>query len=261
MEIFRELGLTKYESLVYETLLKIGISDAGNISRASLVPQTAVYPALKSLIEKQLIQEIKGKISLFESIQSDIAIRNFFEKKEKEFLSIREKAIKYALSLPKEGSKDKSNEKEVLSVTYGKDISSEIYFEAMKKTKKTFYILGWRFDQVDDKYNVLKHLKNLIKKKIDVRIILIGSNPAEKKADLIEDYQAEGIKIKYLPLNNFSIFIRDGEECKITLKDKTLPERFNIRVLDNSLASAMNQYFLTSWKNAQEIDNIKPKPL
>ena len=114
----------------------------------------------------------------------------------------------------------------MLRLTHGKEFSLEVYSDSFLKAKKTFYILGWRLEKIGDKYNLLKKLKRLVKRKIDVRIILTGSG--NKKWELISDYIDEGINIKYLPLDNFSIFILDGKECKITLKDKTLMDKFNI---------------------------------
>ena len=91
----------------------------------------------------------------------------------------------------------------------------------------------------------------MLKRKVDVRIILIGG--LEKQAQLIKDYKSMGVKIRYLPLDNFSIFICDGTECKLTLKDRTMSSRFNMHVNDSSLASALQSYFLECWKKAEKI--------
>lgn len=249
MESFKELGLTKYEILTYTTLIKYGKLNAKNISKYSKVPPTAVYPNLKELVNKKLIQEIKGDVSLFGILPVKTALNLFVKEKEKELLEIKQKAIKYSEELLGKGEIEEK--KEVMFLTYGKDSSRETYLKYFEEAKISYYILGWKLSEIGDKYNLLKGFQKLIKKKVDVRIILTGS--LEKNWQIIKDYIKEGIKIKYLPLENFSIFIMDSEVCKITLKDKKLSERFNIEMLDKSLSKAMNFYFLQSWEHAKEL--------
>jgi sugar-specific transcriptional regulator TrmB len=248
MEQLRKLGLGKYESEIYSCLLKLRRAGAKDISEKSKVPVTAVYPNLKSLIEKQLVQEVKGEISLFELINPKIALKSFIEKREKEIAETGNELLDYIKGIEKETVE---KPREVIELSHGKDVSARIYYDAMKRARESFYILGWRFYKVEDKYIFLRELKKLVKKRVDVRIILTGT--FDKKFDLIEDYKNSKIKMRYLPLDNFSIFIMDARECKITLKDKNLPKRYNIHILDKNLASALNLYFLERWKIAREI--------
>jgi len=252
MEALKKLGLTKYERAVYNSLLEKGRSNAIELSDHSRVPITAVYPNLKSLINKQLVHQLKGDPSIFEAVDPRISINSLIKLKEKEFSDLKEEIINYADSL-KNNKRNIAN-KQILSITHGKEISKEVYLESFPKAKKSFYILGWRIEKIGDKYDLLKKFRKLIQKKIDVRIILIGSTT--KKWEVIRDYIDEGIKIKYLPLDNFSIFILDSKECKITLKDKTLMDKFNIQILDESFAKSMNGYFLDCWEKAEEINKF-----
>ncbi len=251
MEALKKLGLTKYEIGVYTTLLEKGRCDAIEISEYSNVPITAVYPNLKSLIKKQLVQQIKGDPSLFEPIDANIAINTFIKNKEIELTRLKEEIISYSKMVRNDRVSD--IRKEVLKITHGKELSKEVYLDSFPKAKSSFYILGWRLEKIGDKYDLLKKFKQLIKRKIDVRIILTGS--INKKWEVVKDYIDEGIKIRYLPIDNFSIFILDARECKITLKDKTLLDKFNIQILDESFAKAMNNYFLESWEKAKDVSN------
>jgi len=249
MEVLKELGLTKYESLIYEVLLKYKRLDARNISKYSNVPPTAVYPNLKSLLNKRLIQELKGEISIFEVLPPSIALDSFIKQKEKSLKNLKNEAIEQSEQLLNKGEFDEN--KEVMLLTHGKPASAETYIQSFDKAKESYYILGWKFQKVADKYTLLKSFKKMIKRGVDVRIILTG--PLDKNWQLIQDYMDEGVKVKYLPLHNFSIFVMDEKECKFTLKDKKLPDRFNIQILDKSLSKAMHFYFLESWKHAKEL--------
>ena len=84
MDALRELGLTKYECAVYTALLESGELSAKKVAEHSKVPPTAVYPNLLSLVEKRLVQRMKGKVSTFACIPSDQAIIAFLEEKKLE---------------------------------------------------------------------------------------------------------------------------------------------------------------------------------
>jgi hypothetical protein len=111
--------------------------------------------------------------------------------------------------------------------------------------------MGWRFERVGDRYNILKGYKKIIKKGIDVRIIITGNY--QKNPELINAYKEAGVKLKYFLADNFSIVVLDGNECKITLKNRSLPEKYNLQINDPSLSQALNNYFLDVWKKATPI--------
>ena len=56
LEILRRYGLTRYESQAYFSLLVLGETDAGRLSRQSGVPQSKVYWTLDNLREKNLVE-------------------------------------------------------------------------------------------------------------------------------------------------------------------------------------------------------------
>lgn len=245
----KKLGLTSYESNIYRTLVEYGRLDAKKISEYSKVPPTAVYPNLTSLENKQLIQKFKGDISTFEVLEPSVAIPAFIRNKT---MCLDE--IKISLVEEVENrlhQKEIIPTKEVVQVTTGKEASAAIYENFVKKAERTIYILGWSFHTIGDKYNRLRCYQKAINRGVEIRIITIGKR--DKQWELIEAYKKAGIKMRYVPLENFSIVIVDGQECKITLKGKENPNRFNIHVNDKSLAKALESYFLTTWDNSEEI--------
>ena len=54
--LLREIGLNKYESSAYLTLLKEGISEANTISQKSNIPMGKVYEVLESLKNTGLVE-------------------------------------------------------------------------------------------------------------------------------------------------------------------------------------------------------------
>ncbi|MFH1802195.1 MAG: helix-turn-helix domain-containing protein [archaeon] len=249
MESLKKLGLTKYEISIYKALLKNKKLNAKELSEQSKVPPTAVYPNLNSLKEKRLIQKIDGDPAVFEILSPKAAINNLVTQRKKSLAALETKAIKEATSLLSETPTTK--EKEIIKLTKGKAFSSEIYDEAIKKVNKTLYTFGWRFNKVGNRYEYLRKLKSIVKKGIDVRIIVTGDY--KKNIELIEAYKKEKIKLRFYKSDNFSILVIDGKECKITLKDQTLPEKHNLQIMDPSLSQAMHSYFLDLWDKAEPI--------
>ncbi len=254
MEELKKLGLSPYETKIYVALLKHGRMPAREIAEKSTVPPTAVYPNLKKLVQKNLIQEFSGVVAVFEAVEPNIAIPAFVQKRKKLLEEIEGKLVQEATNL----SRDKTRLKapEVLSVSVGREASSSIYFDALKRTNKTYYILGWTFRTVGVKFAKLQHLVEAKKKGIDVRIIVTGTN--EKDWAILKEYMKQGIKLKYYPLNNFSLLVVDGKECKITLKNPEYDQKFNIHIKDPSLSEAMQSYFLGVWEKAEKLKVTKP---
>ncbi|HLC71876.1 MAG TPA: helix-turn-helix domain-containing protein [Candidatus Nanoarchaeia archaeon] len=245
----RSLGLTSYETKIYRCLLEYGKLNARGIAQHSGVPPTAVYPNLKTLVERGLIQQLHGEVSLFQALAPSLALPSFVEREKKKLTALQETIVEQGEKLLQ--SKQIIKEREVLHLSYGKEFSSAIYFDALERVQKTFYILGWLFLKVGNKYEFLQKFKKALRRGVDIRILLTG--PPDKNWELLKTYQEAGIKTRYLPLNNFSILVVDGKECKITLKDRKLPEKINLHILDESLARAMHTYYLDQWDKAEEL--------
>ncbi len=246
--LLKQLGLNGYEREVYCTLLEYGKMNAKTIAEKTRIPPTAVYPALQRLSEEKLIQIYKGKIREFAALPPKIALDTFIEHKKKSLTEVKEDLISKAEQYYQ--TKTLQPTQEVVRVFTGRESSRSIYFEALKWVQKTYYIVGWKLETVSDKYEFLHKFEPAIKRGVDIKIILVGSR--DKQKQLLTEYQRVGIKLKYLPLENFSLFIADDKECKITLKEK-LPERINVQIVDRALARAMESYFLTLWEKAEKI--------
>lgn len=248
MKSLRKLGLSKYETSIYKTLIQSGTSTVKGISENSGVPITAVYPNLNSLIGKQLVQKINSDPSLFSPLPTQQAINNLIRKKQDSLNGLKTQVLDEINGLSRNAPQ--KNE-EIIKLTRGKEFSSEIYADFISRTKKTFYIMGWRFEKIGDRYNILKNYKSLLKKGVDIRIIVTGMH--QKNPDLISAYKEAGINLRFFPADNFSIVIIDGKECKITLKNKDLPEKYNLQINDASLSQALQSYFLDTWEKSQAI--------
>ena len=249
MEELKRLGLSPYETKIYLALLKHGRMPAREVAEKSSVPPTAVYPNLKKLVQKNLIQQFSGEVAFFETIEPNIAIPAFIQQRKKSLEEMEHSLVQQALSLTQD--KQISKAPEVLHVSMGKEASSSIYYDALSRATKTYYILGWTFKTVSAKFVKLQHLAEAKRKGIDVRVIVTGSG--EKSWSVLKEYLKQGINLRYYPLNNFSLLIVDGKECKITLKNPEYDQKFNLHIKDSSLSEALQSYFLEVWGKADKM--------
>ena len=247
MEDLGKLGLSPYETKIYLALLKHGRMPAREIAEKSTVPPTAVYPNLKKLVLKHLIQEFSGEVTIFGAVEPNIAIPAFLREKRKALEEMEGKLVAQAMNLVQD--KEVLKAPEVLNISVGREASSSIYFDALKRTTKTYYILGWTFKTTGAKFAKLQHLVEAKKKGVDVRIIVTGTEI--KEWSILQEYVKQGIKLRYHPLNNFSLLLVDGKECKITLKNPEYDQKFNIHIKDASLSEALQSYFLGVWEKAE----------
>jgi HTH-type transcriptional regulator, sugar sensing transcriptional regulator len=249
MSNLRQLGLSDYEEKIYLALLKIGASEARRISAESKVPPTAVYPNLKSLMEKGLIHSIAGEVAMFEALDPNISLKTLVQKKK----NALEEQLKEA---QEEIEQVKSNtyydaRKESIKVSKGYEISAEWFVQESKKAKKEILVMGWKFTSQKNKTGVLRALKKASDEKKEVK--LITNDPDFKTNFSVNEIIKMGHEVRHYPSNNFSVVIIDGQETKITLKNKAKGERTNIIIEDSDLSTSLRDYFLTVWKKAKKI--------
>jgi len=248
MNSLKKLGLTEYESKVYITILEKGKLNAKEISAGSNVPPTSVYPNVKNLVKKGLVQEIKGEaISFYEAIPPSKALGFFMKNKINELQKNTKELAKDLEGLYNKKSFVES--KNPILLSFGIGASSQISKEWVSNSNKSVNIMGWGFHKIKNWHRLLGMLKKAAIRGIDVKLIVTDDTLLDDKT--INLYAAKNFQVKKAAIRNFSLVICDKKECKITLKNKQLPERMNISVEDPSLAKAMNEYFLSKWKEAK----------
>ncbi|NJE11113.1 HTH-type sugar sensing transcriptional regulator TrmBL1 [Thermococcus sp. MAR1] len=79
IEKLQRLGLTKYESLAYITLLKLGPSKATDITKESGIPHTRVYDVLSSLHRKGFVDVMHGSPRLYKPVNPEVVLEKIKE--------------------------------------------------------------------------------------------------------------------------------------------------------------------------------------
>ena len=84
MNALSNLGLTKMESATYLALQELGEAKTGAICKKLKIPNSHIYPALSTLMEKGLVSfKYANKIKIFKPSSPD-TLHHLFEKKQKD---------------------------------------------------------------------------------------------------------------------------------------------------------------------------------
>src|SRR3989344_594532 len=130
-EILKQAGLTQNEAIVYKTLLELGPSLAGQISRKSGLHRRSVYDTTEILIKKGLIGYIlKNNRRLFQ-VSSPKRFLELIKEKEKEIEEIIPEMLSFY---------EKTKEKEETNFYKGKQGLKTVFEEQLES--KEILILG-----------------------------------------------------------------------------------------------------------------------
>jgi sugar-specific transcriptional regulator TrmB len=202
-QILEELGLSKGESNVYLTLLKLGATKVGAIIEKSEMASSAVHNSLNTLLNKGLISYVKkGKIKLYQTAPPKY-IGNFVEKKLEKFKemlpSIEQlqkssenkqeaevfegiKGLTTMLNLIIENTKKGQEYIFFASTSPGKDKEIQDFFEKydFKRKEKGLYVKGLAPPEIK---NLFKNRKKLLHMKypsfpIPADLSIVGNNVA-----------------------------------------------------------------------------------
>lgn len=233
-ELTETFGLTKLESKVYLTLLDLGPSLAGLITRKSGIHRRNVYDALERLIQKGLVGYIiKNNRKYFEAANPEKLL---------ELLKEKEESIKSIL--PQLKSKyEQTFEKSETLFFKGKN-GLKTVFEDQLSIKKEILILGASsLAREILKYYFHWYDKRRIKSKIKAKLLYNESARKDRKIRLAQ--------IRYLPkdYHNPAAMNIYGDKVAIIHWSKDNP--FVILIRDKEIAEGYRNYFNLLWNMAK----------
>jgi sugar-specific transcriptional regulator TrmB len=242
-KIFKDIGLTNSETLVYTTLLKTGSIKVGELTKETNLHRSRIYEAINRLQEKGLVSYvIKNNIKYFEASDPDNLITYIEEKKAE--LNQKETSIKKLIpELKKQISPLKPHaEAHVFS---GKEGFKTIRKDVLRQ-KQDIYLIG--AVGKEDKY--LKYFFPNFEK------LRIKNNIKQK---ILYDHEVKGKKITKLPLM----------ESKFLQKEYSSPTVINIyadrvvnvlwqgenticfMIINKEIADSYKKWFQLLWKSSE----------
>lgn len=241
-----KIGLTEYESKVYETLVMEGDLTGGKVSKLSEVPQGKVYVVLQALIEKGFVSVTPLKPKIFRAKDPRNAVPSFLDQKIKDLILLKESVPQQLRKTTLPQQRELSEQIHVLGSkksTY--TTIAELTSNAKKEIKHVF-----TFETKAESLIYLDLLKESIKRGVQVKIIATQLDKETKK--IISLYTKEGINVKYFPLEEIRLFIKDADECLVNFLDPNdKRKRLALYFSHSGFSKHMSRYFDELWKMAR----------
>jgi len=229
-----DLGLTQVESKVYITLLDLGPSLAGQISRKSGIHRRMVYDATERLIQKGLIGYIiQNNRRLFSAVDP-ARLQELIKEKENELGKI----------LPElKGKYNFTKEKQETLFFKGKAGVKTAFEDQIAEGKEILIFGASPLAQEILKFYFIWFDKRRAEKKIPVKIIFDES--ARGKTGKIPLAQ-----VRYLDFASPTATNVYGDKVMIVLWSKDSP--ISILIKQKEIADSYRQFFELMWKTAKK---------
>ncbi len=160
IEKLQKLGLTKYESLAYITLLKLGPSKATDITKESGIPHTRVYDVLSSLHRKGFVDMMPGTPRLYKPVNPELVLEKIKEDLVNDIDRLKEMFV------------------ELYKTVHGEDLPEIWTIHGFENTveRAEYIIRSARYEVlINTPFEFLSLLREEIKKRKDVLFIIISN--------------------------------------------------------------------------------------
>jgi len=261
LDILSKFDMSDYEAKTYSTMVTLGPTKAGIISKESKVPQSKIYEVLDQLIEKQLVEFLGGRPKEFRAIPPQFALRTLIQNKERNVGELKNLVTQLNGFLKPNKSYEEVSEGIWVSKGRGFIEFFDKLSQMLDSSKKYVYAITRDFSYSPQLREAVKQCK---KRRIDLKIMGMG---------VIDDtnyyrakwYDVHGIKLKIFKTEvHPRIVVVDGKEVLIRLDHDPLKKRFTFHSLwseDPSLVQVFDVYMKNLWRIAEPVDFRKiPKP-
>ncbi|MBD3355122.1 hypothetical protein GF361_04005 [Candidatus Woesearchaeota archaeon] len=246
-----ELGLSKYESKVYLTLISEGISTAKDISNITGIPYGKVYEIINSLSNKGFSMVLPSKPMKYKAASPVESIKKAKNKEKEKIERIESRVINQLESKFKE-NKYKSKSKSYFSIINGRSNVVNKTEELIAKAKKSI--------NIQCSANSLSRLvlhKDVLKEAVE-KGIYVSIAGVTNKENLNEIRSLDFCSIKKINSSKNNFISVDGKECMIIDAnpddDNIIYGRdLGIFALSPSFTRFLDSFFLANFKKAREV--------
>ena len=242
------LGFTEYEIAIYLTLLKEGPLTGTNLSKMSGVPHGKTYVSALNLQKKGFVTITQEKPKIFQAINPDIVIKGAIDEKLKTYKELERNLPAQLKDIQKTRIKEPVSEK--IALVSGED--PKLYRHVFKTSTKRLRRI---YTCEERHYDRERIIDGLLKKGVFVEYLV--TKITKKGLEWMKEDINKGIKVKYYPIENLRLVLKDDKESIIQIKNPKDPEdRICIFIQSEELTKALNHYFDSIWEKAKEITKV-----
>ena len=242
----KEIGLSEYESKVYVALIKYGSQNSKNLSKTSKVPQSKIYSVLYKLNQKNLISILNTKPKQFSAANPKKTLKEYIDSK-KANLENNENQIIQKLKNIKKTRIEPQKTDELIRIHCGRKQAMSIVTNRFRTAKKYIKEM-FTFEYIPS--NFFRETKNAIDRRVKVRMIATKNGPEQIK--LIKKFKNMGVDVRYYPVTELRIAIKDGKEAvQMIVNPRDPMDRTSIVIESKELTNALEHYFDHVWNKAE----------
>ncbi|WP_230627910.1 TrmB family transcriptional regulator [Methanosarcina barkeri] len=269
-KLLAKIGLNKYESSVYLTLLKQDSMEASKLSHASKVPIGKIYEVLKTLKNYELVEIQMSRPQRYRAVDPKSALKLMYRRKEEETLN--------ELKMLKETFDE--IEREFYNDNSPQNVETVFWPDRFRNNELNDMVTSF-FEKIEHEICVVIHIKykpggselydasistfskaylSLVQRGIKVRILDPGSQLLPSLKELIDSI--EDLSLKRHLKNLMEVRILETEynfsiiDSRITLLD--IEDQFNMsrnlgmtRIYDESYAKRFKTKFDELWAKGE----------
>ncbi|MBD3247339.1 hypothetical protein GF378_01835 [Candidatus Pacearchaeota archaeon] len=242
-KVLEEAGLTKNEIIVYKTLLRLGSSTAGAVTKKSGIHRSRVYESLNRLVNKGLVgYSIKANVKHFYA-QSPESLLEFIDEKRRK--------IKDVLPELKELQSFKPEKQEV-NVFEGYKGLKSVFDNAINQLKKGDEILvfGARSGQDVSSKAWESFFKNFNKRRVKkgIKYKIIFNKDLEKSKLVSEFKKSELTEVRFIEQKTPAGINIHGDNVAIIVWKK---KPYAFLITSKEVSQSFREYFRVLWKQAK----------
>lgn len=267
LEKLKELGLTGYEAQAYLTLLKLGDSEANEVSVDAGIPMGRIYNVLSILEDKRLIRAQDTRPKKYSGVEPKTAMERLsnIRKDELEQAALQIETLANDLTSRLLDVKANKPKKTFWTVAIGNE-SQELVSESIQGAKdEILFFMASKItaervkkEILDDVYSgimdsILESVKRGIKVKVllnnEVDMCVLEKYPAVKQLMMYLGDKFE-CRLAAVPTTAFDII--DGENVLLKMVNPLDTEELFavVNVRDSKFAGELREKFFTIWETA-----------
>ena len=269
--ILKEMGLSTYESRVWETLLRRGQADAQTLTREADVPFGRIYEVLNALIRKKIVEVQNTRPKLYRPRRTKEVLDRLVDSKKREMQAglrrleeAAEKVKRQFEHIDKILPKDEVFVSVALDDQEIEDLGREAIYSAENEilvTKNPVDVPQKLLRSFDENTRLLAEKAS---HGVSVKIMFAESvSRSIKTFGSMKEKTGDGFQVRFFPgtINRFSVIDRKYVLYHIT--DPYEPETgiALIQLFSKKLAEHMRQIFLNCWRNSASVQEQERRVL
>lgn len=239
-DLLYDLGLTKYQTKLYKSLLRLKEGKVSEISEEAGVPRNKAYSALESLYEDEYISISSKKPLKYRIVDPKSVLKSKVDRRISDLESLKENVVPNVSDF-----KEKSSSSNV-SILSGRDLFFARMKEQLKNCEKSV-LATIGTSRVDAE--LLKVEDEVTSKGVNMKFIADYNKDAVPR---LKKHLDAGVDVRFSEQENVRFTVWDEKIVTFRVHTEQDENYYSIWVESPALARIMKSYFNNVWKSSSK---------